>query len=207
VHTRKYKTITLGQKILKFDVPKEIIETINNTYESNNLSEHNNYLAGKIVNQHRITEYLPNTVKDYFTGCFQLYLLENSFVQLPFKVKLLDAWINEMKENEYNPMHTHRGMSYIGLSSVLCLKVPNTYGNEYSTEHSPCNGVLDIIGNNGGMFANNQFRQRLSVGDLFVFPYDINHGVYPFNNTKETRRTMSYNCDLPMEFKNKGENN
>jgi|TARA_R100001460_G_scaffold24521_1_gene49234 hypothetical protein len=196
VNRRDYKTINLGQKILKFNVPKDIIDTINNSYENNILPEHNQYLAGKIKNQHRITEYLPDTIKDYFTGCFQLYLLENSFVQLPFKVKLLDAWINEMKEHEYNPMHTHRGMSYIGLSSVLCLKIPNTYGKEYSTEHSPCNGVLDIIGNNSGMFAYNQYRHKLVVGDLFVFPYDITHGVYPFHSTVETRRTMSYNCDL-----------
>jgi len=196
VNRRDYKTINLGQKILKFNVPKDIIDTINNSYKNNILPEHNQYLAGKIKNQHRITEYLPDTIKDYFTGCFQLYLLENSFVQLPFKVKLLDAWINEMKEHEYNPMHTHRGMSYIGLSSVLCLKIPNTYGKEYSTEHSPCNGVLDIIGNNSGMFAYNQYRHKLVVGDLFVFPYDITHGVYPFHSTVETRRTMSYNCDL-----------
>ena len=201
MNRRDYKVITLGQKILKFNVPKEIIETINNVYEDNTLPEHNNYLAGKIKSQHRITEHLSDTVKNYFTACFQLYLLENSFVELPFKVKLLDAWINDMKEHEYNPMHTHRGMSYIGLSSVLCLKVPNTYGKEYSTEHSPCNGVLDIIGNNSGMFAYNQYRQKLEVGDLFVFPYDITHGVYPFNSTIETRRTMSYNCDLIINLK------
>ena len=70
MNRRDYKVITLGQKILKFNVPKEIIETINNVYEDNTLPDHNNYLAGKIKNQHRITEYLPDTVKDYFTGCF-----------------------------------------------------------------------------------------------------------------------------------------
>jgi len=201
VNKREYKTITLGQKILKFNVPKEIIETINNVYQDNKLPEHNEYLAGKIKSQHKVTEYLPDTVKDYFKGCFQLYLLENSFVQLPFKLKLLDAWINEMKEHEYNPMHTHRGISYIGLSSVLCLKIPNTYGKEYSTEHNPSNGMLDLIGNNSGMFSKNQTRTKLQIGDLYIFPYDINHAVYPFNSTNQTRRTMSYNCDLPIDFK------
>ena len=195
-----YQVLHLGQKILKFNVPQKMIDTINKTYEENTLPKHNNYLAGKIEKQHRITEHLTDEVKDYFGQCFSLYLQEHNFLRLPFKVKLLDAWINEMQENEYNPMHTHRGFSYLGLSSVLCLKVPSTYGREYSTEHSACNGLLDIIANNGGMFSNNQYRHRLSVGELFIFPYDISHGVYPFNNTKETRRTMSFNCDLPIEL-------
>jgi hypothetical protein len=31
---------------------------------------------------------------------------------------------------------------------------------------------------------------------LYIFPYQVLHGVYPFFETKETRRTLSWNCDL-----------
>ena len=37
-----------------------------------------------------------------------------------------------MKEHEYNPAHIHRGTLFTGLSSVMILKLPSTYGREYS---------------------------------------------------------------------------
>jgi len=199
LYKRDYETINLGQKILKFNVPKKVVDIINTTYQDNTLPKHNNYLAGKIVNQHRITEQLPDEINDYFRGCFKLYLSEFKQLQLDhLEVHLLEAWVNEMKENEYNPMHIHRGKTNLGLSSVLCLKKPNTYGEEYSSKNNPTNGVLEFIGSGSGMFNIYQHRHYLSVGDLFIFPYDMWHGVYPFNSTKEVRRTMSFNCDLDI---------
>ena len=40
-----------------------------------------------------------------------------------------------MRAGEYNPMHFHRSAkSDVGLSSVLVLKRPETYGKEYSVD-------------------------------------------------------------------------
>ena len=61
---------------------------------------------------------------------------------------------------------------------------------------SPVNGTLEFIANGGGTFYNTQYRTYLNPGDLFIFPYDMWHGVYPFNSTKKIRRTLSYNCDM-----------
>ena len=49
-----FKTIHLGQKILHFNVPMEMIDEINLTYQNNikDLKEHNQYLAGKIKDEH-----------------------------------------------------------------------------------------------------------------------------------------------------------
>ena len=51
-----FKTIHLGQKILHFNVPMEIIDEINLTYQNNvkDLKNHNQYLAGKIKDEHKI---------------------------------------------------------------------------------------------------------------------------------------------------------
>ena len=46
------------------------------------------------------------------------------------------------------------------------------------------------------MLSYNQCKINAKVGELFIFPYDLLHGVYPFNSTTECRRTISYNCDL-----------
>ena len=41
-----------------------------------------------------------------------------------------------------------------------------------------------------------QIRLSPKVGDFFVFPYTLVHGVYPFYGTDQVRRTLSYNCDI-----------
>ena len=36
----------------------------------------------------------------------------------------------------------------------------------------------------------------MKIGDFYVFPYDMRHCVYPFNGTKEKRRTLVCNVDV-----------
>ena len=190
-----FKTIHLGQKILHFNVPIEIVDEINLTYQNNvkDLKEHNQYLAGKIKDEHKIDNLLSKKVKRYFENCFRVYLIECKEMH---NINLVSAWVNEMKANEYNPMHRHIGHTNLGLSSVLILKLPNTFGEEYARKENPANGLLEFNGNGGGMFSNNQCKMHTKVGDLLIFPYDLRHGVYPFHGTTECRRTLSYNCDL-----------
>ena len=49
-----------------------------------------------------------------------------------YEIHINSIWVNEMKKHEYNPAHIHRGMLPTGLSSVMILKLPNTFGREYS---------------------------------------------------------------------------
>ena len=55
-------------------------------------------------------------------------------------------WVNEMKANEYNPIHIHQGKLFTGLSSVMIMKLPTETGVEYSAPEKPMNGRLQIIG-------------------------------------------------------------
>jgi hypothetical protein len=101
-----------------------------------------------------------------------------------------------MKANEYNPVHVHQGNLYTGLSSVMILKTPSTYGQEYSAEGQPQNGKLQILGSASGQFAKVDYQPPMQVRDFYIFPYDMRHCVYPFNSTQETRRTLAANCDV-----------
>ena len=108
---------------------------------------------------------------------------------------------------EYNPAHIHRGMLYTGLSSVMILKLPSTYGKEYSAEHIQQNGRLQILGASNGQFAKIDYQPPMDLRDFYVFPYDMRHCVYPFNGTDETRRTLAANCDVEFDpIKNRGAN-
>ena len=136
----------LGTFIVKFEMPMNFIDDINRIYEDEKeLPKHNQNLAGKIKDELRVTEILTNDMKDCFWACFRQYL---QVIGKPlWHCELAGAWINDMKANEYNPFHYHQStQSYLGLSSVLVLKRPSTYGVEYSREETPCNGWLEFSG-------------------------------------------------------------
>ena len=94
------------------------------------------------------------------------------------------------------PVHIHQGKLFTGLSSVMILKLPKETGVEYSAEDKPMNGRLQIIGAAAGQFSKTDYSPEMKIGDFYVFPYDMRHCVYPFNGTKETRRTLVCNVDV-----------
>ena len=191
------KTYSLGTTIVCFNLPMEFVDDINKAYDENskNLKPYNDQLAGKIAEEKMINEILTPSMKDMFLWCFGQYL---TITALQTGGRVLDkAWINEMKSGEYNPIHYHTSKnSEVGLSSVLMLKRPDWYGVEASKEDSPSNGWLEFSGGDQSPLSKSQIRVDAQVGEFYVFPYTLLHGVYPFNSTDEVRRTLSYNCDL-----------
>ena len=214
-----FKPTFLGQCIIKYQVPLDIFVTINNVYEQNynNLAPANQQLVGKIEKEHSLFyhgkdqtkmknhNFLPKNVTDYFMQVFNHYLKFN--VIRDYNTHLNSIWVNEMKQHEYNPAHIHKGMLFTGLSSVMILKLPSTYGKEYSKEDVPQNGRLQILGAANGQFAKIDYQPPMDLRDFYVFPYDMRHCVYPFNGTDETRRTLAANCDVEFDpIKNRGAN-
>jgi len=198
----------LGQSILRYETPIDIFNNINSIYEQkfNQLEPANKQLVGKIKDEHSLFydgedeskmkrhNLFPNNVLDWFMGMFHHYLEFNHIRD--YKTHLNSIWINEMKAHEYNPVHVHQGNLFTGLSSVMVLKLPNTYGVEYSAEQAPQNGKLQILGASSGQFAKIDYEPPMKLGDFYIFPYDMRHCVYPFNGTNDTRRTLAANCDV-----------
>ena len=213
----KFDFVFLGQSILKYEVPLDIFTTINKIYQNNfdTLNPANKQLVGKIQNEHSLFyggkdeskmknhNRLTSDVIKYFMDMFRHYLNWNKIKE--YDLHLNSIWVNQMKEHEYNPVHIHRGTLFTGLSSVMILSLPSTYGKEYSNDEVPQNGKLQILGSASGQFAKIDFQPSLKVRDFFIFPYDMRHCVYPFNSTNETRRTLAANCDVNFDpIKNRG---
>lgn len=213
----KFNFVFLGQSILRYEVPLDIFTTINSIYQNNfdTLDPANKQLVGKIQNEHSLFyggkdeskmknhNKLTQDVLKYFMDMFRHYLNWNKIRD--YELHLNSIWVNEMKEHEYNPVHIHRGTLFTGLSSVMILSLPSTYGKEYSNDEVPQNGKLQILGAANGQFAKIDFQPSLKVRDFFIFPYDMRHCVYPFNGTNETRRTLAANCDVQFDpIKNRG---
>jgi len=204
----KFNFTFLGQCVMRYETPLDIFHAINSIYEQrfNELYPANKQLVGKIKNEHSLFyngedeskmkrhDHLPLNVKQWFMEMFKHYLEFNHIRQ--YKTHLNSIWVNEMKAHEYNPVHVHQGNLFTGLSSVMILKLPNTYGVEYSAEQAPQNGKLQILGSSSGQFAKVDYQPPMEVRDFYIFPYDMRHCVYPFNGTNDTRRTLAANCDV-----------
>ena len=204
----KFQHVNLGQTVLKYEVPYDVFMTINTIYEREykNLPPANKILIGKIKKEHSLYyngvdsekiqthSFLPYDILKWFEDVYKHYLQFNDIEK--FKLQLQSIWVNEMKEHEYNPVHIHRGTIFTGLSSVMILGLPETYGVEYSAEDSPQNGALSIIGSAAGQFAKTDYSPAIRNGEFYVFPYDMRHCVYPFNGTNQVRRTLAANCDV-----------
>ena len=204
----KFQHVNLGQTVLKYQVPYDIFTAINLIYEKefNNLPSANKTLIGKIQKESSLYyngmdsdlmqkhNFLTHDIIQWFKNIYKHYLEFNYIIEP--KLNLQSIWINEMKKHEYNPLHVHRGDIFTGLSSVMILDLPDTYGVEYSAEDKPQNGALAIVGSSSGQFAKTDYTPAIALGDFFVFPYDMRHCVYPFNGTNQTRRTLAANCDV-----------
>ena len=200
--------IPLGQYVMHTQVPVEIFNNVNSIYETRfkDLRPANKQLVGKIKNEHSLYysgvnsdkqtshNFLSQYVLDWFLSVYTEYL--NIKRIIPMEMKISSIWVNEMRDNEYNPVHIHQGSIFTGLSSVMILKLPSHYGEEYSAGNQPCNGKLQIIGNSNGQFASTDYQPELKVGDFYIFPYDMRHTVFPFNSTNQVRRTLAANCDI-----------
>ena len=216
--TLDFKVCPLGQTVLKYQVPLDVYDTLNHIYETKypTLPQANKQLIGKIEKEHslffggedtkRMTKHnlLPQTVLQWFEKMFRHYLDWNKISD--YKTHLNSIWVNQMFEHEYNPVHVHQGTLFTGLSSVMILKLPESFGVEYSSGHQPQNGKLQILGSASGQFAAIDYQPDLSERDFYVFPYDMRHTVYPFNGPG-TRRSLSANMDVEYDpIKNRGRN-
>ena len=203
-----FESVFLGQSVIRYQVPLEVFVGLNELYESQkkHLPNANKQLAGKIPDEVSLFyagptneklhmhSYISQDSLKWFYSIFDHYLKWNKTRE--YNMDINSIWVNEMKAGDYNPVHIHQGKLYTGLSSVMILKLPKDMGPELARPDQPMNGQLQIMGSASGQFVKADFSPRMKIGDFYIFPYDMRHLVYPFNNKKEKRRTLSCNCDV-----------
>ena len=216
--TLNFKVVPLGQTVLRYQVPLDVYNTLNHVYETKypTLLPANKQLVGKIEKEHslffngapndKMTPHnlLSQNVLQWLENIFRHYLDYNKITE--YKMHLNSVWINQMFEHEYNPVHVHQGTLFTGLSSVMILKLPKSFGVEYSANDQPINGKLQVLGSASGQFATIDYQPELKERDFYVFPYDVRHTVYPFNGPG-IRRSLSSNMDVEYNpIRNRGRN-
>ena len=190
----KSKTNIFGRVVRKYDMPLDAIDDLNNKYEAykKKLNSFGPRLAGRIDSELEFTHLIGETqISKNIVDCMNDYIETLDNVGL-FKgskeLQILGCWINDMKEGEYNPPHTHHDNT--GWSTVLFLKVPE-FINDAKDPHKFKDGQLGFMNVDG----TDSTWMEPEVGHFYIFEAKHQHCVMPFK-TKikgEVRRSMSFN--------------
>ena len=190
-----------GPSIAKVNIPEETIismnnyveEIITNKKESDDLDFGSN-LAGNVQQEFRLSvEFMKKNNWAGFLGkSCQKWLLEGHNITLK-KFEIISSWIVRQFKNEYNPIHYHGGQ----ISGVGYLKVPKDMGQTIQKNKKvQHNGKLVLIDGSKKFLCNPTFVITPKVGEFYFFPSYMMHTVYPFSDTTEERRSVSFNAKI-----------
>ena len=144
-------SVPLLQTSLPDKVIQELIQLTDLITEDKERESMNKDLAGEIEDEWKIdpilltnikfTEYVIQLSWEYFKIVLSNFQMVDNKIPKndPQGVELKTAWFNNQKDNEYNPMHAHKGI----FSGVLYLKIP-----EYlpSRKRKETDGSIEFIG-------------------------------------------------------------
>ncbi len=196
-----------GPSIAKLIIPEDLIKKLNEYVDKTILDENKSKeldygkkLAGN-VKQELILE--PNFCDK---SGFSNFLVKgvSKWIELSerkkiTKLEIVSSWVVRQFQNEYNPVHYHSGH----VSGVGYLKVPKNFGKTFqSSKKSNLNGHLSLIHGNRMFSSDSVFDIEPKVGDFYFFPNYLMHSVYPFYESNEERRSISFNAKIDENIYN-----
>ena len=191
-----------GPTIAKIKIPEQMVNSLNNYVDnlitdkkkSKELSAGAN-LAGDVTQEFKLEKEFSQKVgwlNLISKGVFQWIKMSTN--QSIKEFKMIDSWIVRQFQNEYNPVHMHGGH----VSGAGFLKVPKTFGQYVQDEKIGvkhyAGGTLNLIHGSKQFLSKSTFQIRPEVGDFYFFPNYMMHTVYPFKDSDEERRSISFNA-------------
>ena len=192
-----------GPSIVKITMPDELINSLNNYVDKTILDEkrvseldHSNQLAGKVKQEFLLENKFMEEIKwGQFLGRAVKTWLEHDSKKELKSFEIIKCWIVRQFQNEYNPIHHHSGH----VSGVGYLKVPENLGNISERKKNNDKGRLTLIHGSVNHFSKATYVIKPVVGDFYLFPNYLLHTVYPFTDTNEERRSISFNANLDRD--------
>ena len=190
-----------GPSIAKINMPNEVVTSMNEYVEEiimdNSKSKDLDYgynLAGNVQQEFRLDlEFMKkNNWAEFLGKSCQKWLSEGHNISIK-KFEIISSWIVRQFKNEYNPIHYHGGH----ISGVGYLKVPRDMGTTVQKEKKvQHNGKLVLIDGSKKFLCNPTYVITPKVGEFYLFPSYMMHTVYPFSDTLEERRSVSFNAKI-----------
>ena len=187
-----------GPSIAKVKIPDKIIKSLNDHVDKirNNEKLSEKFDAGKtlignvkqeiflskeIIEESGWLSFLANSTRDWIKFCLGKNIT---------KFNINSSWVVSQFSNEYNPVHWHNGH----ISGAGFLKLPSTFGKTFQKEKKNLNGRLVLIHGSKSFMSDSKYEIIPEVGDFYIFPHYLMHAVYPFKDTNEERRSISFNA-------------
>ena len=197
-----------GPTILKVKIPEKIINDLNqytdrviNDREKSKKLDHGRRLVANATQEFKIEHDFAHKCgwSNFLASCVQRWI-EMSMKKKITKFEIIQTWIVRQFKNEFNPIHWHGGH----ISGAGFLKVPKYFG-EHSREKGENTfqgGNLNFIDGSHRFLSNSVFKIKPQVGDFYFFPHYLMHTVYPFKDTDEERRSISFNAYIDDDIFN-----
>ncbi|MDC3138549.1 2OG-Fe(II) oxygenase family protein [Candidatus Pelagibacter sp.] len=191
-----------GPSILKVNIPKPIIDNLNNYIDKIILDKKKSKeldigerLVGDVTQEfeleHKIMQ--ESGWGQFLSNCVSKWIELETKNKIT-KFQILKSWVVRQYENEYNPTHWHSGH----ISGAGFLKVPSNLGKNKQDKKqiSYKGGALQLMHGSRMFLSHSTYNIVPKVGDFYFFPNYLMHHVYPFKNTKEERRSISFNAKI-----------
>ena len=205
----KYQNLrVLGPAILRVKIPDDILKKLNEYIDSvikdKSKLENLNYgeaLVGDVTEEFLLElEFVKSSGWLNFLGnCAKIYAELNEGKKIT-KFNILKTWVVRQFKNEYNPTHWHGGH----ISGAGFLKVPKILGDNVQKKKQKQyrGGNLQLIHGARMFTCPSTYNIVPQVGDFYIFPNYLMHTVFPFKDTDEERRSISFNGVIDEEIYN-----
>ena len=205
----KYRVIrNFGPSVFKVKIPKNILEILNNLIdeilENKERSEklnHGNKLVGDVTQEILLDKEVitKSGWLNFISTCVHKWIEIETGKKIS-KFQLIQSWVVRQFQNEYNPTHWHSGhISGAGFS-----KIPKTFGDhkQKKTNTTYSGGNLQLIHGSRMFLCDSTYEITPEVGDFYFFPNYLMHTVFPFKDSKEERRSISFNAFIDQDIYN-----
>jgi uncharacterized protein (TIGR02466 family) len=190
-----------GPSIVKVTIPDQIITEMNKFVDDLSKNEekmssldHGRHLAGNVTQEFRLDVDFMKKIKwaEFLGKSCQKWLLEGHNISIK-QFDIIASWVVKQFKNDYNPIHYHSGQ----ISGVVYLKVPENMGQTAQKSKTVnYNGKLVLIDGSKKFVCTPTYVITPEVGDFYLFPSYMMHTVYPFSDTSEERRSVSFNAKI-----------
>ena len=191
-----------GPSILKVSIPKSIIDNLNNYIDKIILDKKKSKeldigdrLVGDVTQEFELEQKIMQESGwgQFLSNCVSKWIELETKNKIT-KFQILKSWVVRQYENEYNPTHWHSGH----ISGAGFLKVPSDLGKNKQDKKqiSYKGGALQLMHGSRMFLSHSTYNIVPKVGDFYFFPNYLMHHVYPFKNTKEERRSISFNAKI-----------
>ena len=195
-----------GPSVFKVKIPQSITDKLNDHIDQliqNKKKQSNLNWGHKLVGDVTEEFLLEKEVMEksgwlnFLSICVQRWInLETQKKITKFNVER--SWVVRQFQNEYNPAHWHSGH----ISGAGFLKVPSTFGKHKQKNKAAdyTGGKLQLIHGSKMFLCDSILSITPEVGDFYFFPNYLMHTVYPFKDTNEERRSISFNATIDNEI-------